>query len=50
MTQKQLAEEVGASRTSVNYIVNGKSCSDEIGNKIAAVLNVPVEELLEINN
>lgn len=47
MTQKELAELAGISRVSVNYIKNGKSCSEEVGKKIAAALSVPVENLLE---
>lgn len=47
MTQKRLAELAGISRASVNYIKSGKSCSDEVGHKIADALNVPLETLLE---
>lgn len=47
MTQKRLAEQSGVSRATINYIRSGKSCSDEIGNKIANALNVPIEKLLE---
>ena len=47
MTQKRLAELAGVSRASVNYIKSGKSCSDEVGRRIAGALNVPVETLLE---
>lgn len=47
MRQKQLAELAGVSRTTINYIVGGKSCSEEIGNKIAKALNIPIEKLLE---
>lgn len=47
LTQKELAEKAGISRATVNYIKSGKSCTDEIGNKIAAALNVPIEKLLE---
>ena len=47
MTQKRLAELAGVSRASVNYIKSGKSCSDEVGRRIADALNVPVETLLE---
>lgn len=47
MTQKRLAEKAGVSRATINYIRSGKSCSDEIGNKIAVALNVPIEKLLE---
>ena len=47
MTQKRLAELAGISRATVNYIKSGKNCSDEVGIKIAAALNVPIELLLE---
>ena len=47
MTQKRLAELAGISRASVNYIKSGKSCSDEVGRKIADALKVPLETLLE---
>lgn len=47
LTQKKLAELAGVSRATINYIKSGKSCSDEIGNKIADALKVPLEELLE---
>lgn len=47
MTQKDLSEKVGISRATISYIKNGKSCSDEIGQKIAEVLQVPIEKLLE---
>lgn len=47
MTQKKLAELAGISRASVNYIKSGKSCSDEVGHKIADALKVPIETLLE---
>lgn len=47
MTQGKLAERAGISRATVNYIKGGKSCSDEVGHKIADALNVPLETLLE---
>lgn len=47
MTQKQLAERAGISRATVNYIKGGKSCSDEVGQKIAAALQVDVKKLIE---
>lgn len=47
MTQKKLAEIAGISRASVTYIKGGKSCSDEVGHKIADALKVPLETLLE---
>ena len=47
MTQKQLAEKAGISRATVNYIKSGKNCCEEVGNKIASALQVPIETLLE---
>lgn len=47
MTQKDLAELSGVSRATIGYVKCGKSCSDEVGNKIATALNVPLEKLLE---
>ena len=47
MTQKRLAELSGVSRATINYIRSGKSCSDEIGQKIADALGVYVTEILE---
>ena len=47
MTQARLAERAGISRATVNYIKSGKSCSDEVGRKIADALKVPLENLLE---
>ena len=47
MTQKKLAELAGVSRVTVNYIKSGKSCTDEVGHKIANALHVSIETLLE---
>lgn len=47
MTQARLAERAGISRATVNYIKSGKSCSDEVGRKIADALKVPLETLLK---
>lgn len=47
LTQKRLAELAGVSRNTVNCIKGGKSCSDEIGNKIAEALGVSINNLLE---
>ncbi|MDO4312374.1 MAG: helix-turn-helix transcriptional regulator [Eubacteriales bacterium] len=49
MTQTQLAEKSGVSRVTINCIKGGKSCSDEVGRKIAGALGVPIEQLLENN-
>ncbi|EEG47521.1 helix-turn-helix domain-containing protein [Blautia hydrogenotrophica] len=47
MTQKRLAELSGVSRVTINYIKGGKSCSDEVGQKIAKALGVDVTEIIE---
>ena len=47
MTQKALAEKSGVSRATINYIRGGKSCTAEIGEKIAKALNVDIANLLE---
>lgn len=47
MSQKRLAELAGVSRATVNYIKGGKSCSDEVGQRIAAALQVDLKKLVE---
>ena len=47
LTQKHLAELSGVSRVTIGNIRSGTSCTDEIGNKIAKALNVPIDRLLE---
>lgn len=47
MTQKRLAELSGVSRTTINYIKSGKSCTDEIGRKIAKGLGVELAQITE---
>lgn len=47
MTQKKLAELAGVSRATIGYIKAGKSCSDEVGNKIAEALGVDLTELID---
>lgn len=47
LTQKELAEKAGISRSTVNYIKSGKSCSVAVGNAIAKTLGVDVTEILE---
>ena len=47
VTQKELARKAGVSRVTVNGIRNGKSCSDEVGYKIAEALGVDISKLLE---
>lgn len=46
MTQKRLAELSGVSRTTINYIKGGKSCSDEVGRKLADALGVEITALV----
>ena len=47
MTQKRLAELSGVSRATINYIKGGKCCTDEVGKKIAAALEIDVTEIME---
>ncbi len=47
MTQKRLSELSGVSRATINFIKNGKSCSDETIKRIAAALNIPEDDLIE---
>lgn len=47
MTQTRLAELSGVSRTTINSIKSGKSCSDKSIIMIAEALQVPIESLLE---
>ena len=47
MTQKRLAELSGVSRVTINNIKSGKSCTDEVGQKIASALGVDVTEILD---
>lgn len=47
LNQKKLAEMSGVSRATINYIRSGKSCSDEVGEKLAKSLGVPIKALLE---
>lgn len=47
MTQKRLAELSRVSRTTINYIRGGKSCTYETAMKIAKVLNVNLNDIIE---
>ena len=47
MTQKLLAELSGVSRATINYVRAVKSCTDEVGQKIAQALGVTTKELIE---
>lgn len=47
MTQKRISELSGVSKATINYICAGKSCTDEVGQKIAEALGVDVTEIIE---
>lgn len=47
MTQKRLAELSGVSRATINYIKSGKSCTDDVGRKIAKGLGVKLSQITE---
>lgn len=47
MTQKRLAELAGVSKATITYIRGGKSCTDEVGHKIADALGVDLKKILE---
>lgn len=47
LTQTRLSELAGVSRATVNGIISGRKCSDEIGSKIAKALGVDVTEIIE---
>ena len=47
LNQTKLAELAGVSRATISYIRGGKSCSDEVANKIADALKIDLEKLLE---
>lgn len=47
LTQSRLAEMSGVSRVTIGYIKAGKSCTDEVGRKIAKALGVDVTEIIE---
>lgn len=47
LTQCKLAELAGVSRATIGYIKAGKSCSDEVGQKIAKALGVDATEIIE---
>lgn len=47
MTQKKLSELSGVSRATINYVRGGKSCTDEVGRKIAKALGLEVAEIIE---
>ena len=45
--QKELAEISGVSRTVVNNICCGRSCTSTTAFKIADALQIPIEDLIE---
>lgn len=44
---KDFADLAGVSRATISSIRGGKSCREDVGNKIAAALNVPMDYLTE---
>lgn len=47
MKQVELAQTAGVSRVTINNICRGKSCSEEVVNKIAKALNIDITEIIE---
>lgn len=47
LNTKQLAEKAGVSRATACSIKNGRSCNYDTAVKLANVLGVPVEKLIE---
>lgn len=47
MKQSDLAKAAGISRATITYIKGGKSCSEEVVNKIAKALNINITEIIE---
>lgn len=47
MTQTTLSEKSGVSRSTINGIKSGRSCSEDTAEKLAAALNVSIKKLLE---
>lgn len=48
MNINKLAEKSDLSRGTISSIKSGKSCTDSTAGKIAKVLNVPVEQLIDL--
>ena len=46
MTQKDLAEKIGHSRSNTSLVLNGKSCSKEAAEKIAEAVGLPVDKII----
>lgn len=47
MKQSDLAKAAGISRATITYIKGGKSCSEEVANKISKALNINITEIIE---
>lgn len=47
MTQKRIAELSGVSRSTINFIIGGKSCSETVAKKIANALGIELTDLIE---
>lgn len=47
MRQKTLSEKTGISKSTISMICNGKSCTEDTARKIAAALDVTIDELIE---
>lgn len=47
MTQQDLSKLSGVCRPTISYIKNGKSCSNQVGMRIAKALDMDIEDLLE---
>lgn len=47
MTQEEFAKCIDVSRSTINGICNGRSCSDATAYKIATALGVDIEKLIE---
>ena len=48
MQQQELAKITGISRNTISAICHGKSCSRTTAEKIAAALNIDIEELTKV--
>lgn len=48
LSQKRLAELSGVSRVTINNVMNGRSCSNDVAERIAYALNTPLSELREV--
>lgn len=47
LKQQQLADLAGVSRQTLSYVMNGRSCKPELLGKIAKVLEVDPESIIE---